>query len=94
MTAAPSPPSGAIFLWRRAFFIFFVTLAVYHPITNNKFAFDDTPAIVNNRDVVNSDSPLLSVPFFSHDFWGQNITDSTRSGPERIFFDFIFLKHY
>ncbi|XP_053693440.1 protein O-mannosyl-transferase TMTC4 [Sabethes cyaneus] len=47
----------------------------YLPFRKGTFVFDDSVAIVKNKDVIDSSTPLWDV--FRHDFWGTNITDAS-----------------
>ncbi|XP_055548512.1 protein O-mannosyl-transferase TMTC4 [Wyeomyia smithii] len=47
----------------------------YLPYRTGTFVFDDSVAIVKNKDVLNSDTPLREL--FRHDFWGTNLTDAS-----------------
>ncbi|KAK3287154.1 hypothetical protein CYMTET_5321 [Cymbomonas tetramitiformis] len=51
-----------------------ISMAVYINSLHGEFCFDDTFAVINNKDVVQSNSSLTAL--WTHDFWGQNISKS------------------
>ena len=55
--------------------IIFVILISFSENLEGDFVFDDTVAVVKNADVTSTSTTWKEI--FSHDFWGNNITDST-----------------
>ncbi|XP_055902892.1 protein O-mannosyl-transferase TMTC4 [Eupeodes corollae] len=53
--------------------LIFTIISYYHSLPGT-FVFDDTVAIVKNKDVTKSPLSLHSI--FTHDFWGANLTDA------------------
>ena len=66
---------AALFLGRTGviLLLFLITVIIYHPTLKADYVFDDRPALVNNHDVTGP----WSRDIFRHDFWGDNISDST-----------------
>lgn len=52
-------------------FLAVIATAIYANTLTAEFCYDDTFAIVNNKDVTGA-NPLSAI--WTHDFWGQNIT--------------------
>lgn len=55
--------------------ILLICCLCYFDTLDGNFAFDDTVAIVRNRDVTNRDTSYSKI--FRSDFWGYNLTDPT-----------------
>ena len=61
-------------MYFRYLLIFAMGLITFGNSINGSFVFDDTEAIINNKDVT---SPKTSIAaLFLHDFWGSNISSA------------------
>lgn len=64
--------AGTIFI---KFLIILLCFLCYFDTLDGNFTFDDTVAVVKNRDVTNRDTSYRKI--FKNDFWGYNLTDPT-----------------
>lgn len=66
---------------KQALIILVLSILSYWPSLQADFAFDDRPAVLENKDVTNEDFQNISYykQVFHHDFWGSNITDHSNS---------------
>lgn len=71
--------------------VFCVSLLCYYNSCKGEFVFDDSEAIVANKDVT-PDIPLGEL--FYHDFWGANITSNTSHKSYRPFTILTFRFNY
>lgn len=74
-----------------ALILVFILISYHHSLSGT-FVFDDTVAIVKNKDV--SKSPISFNSLLNHDFWGANLTDAESHKSYRPLTTLIFHFEY